>query len=425
MSLDDDKDPNQTDPLLPISAQDLDVEQASIESFAALEQRPFGGARATPPPPAHKGGRPSMEATKNPSRMDMLLEARSGRDLGREGQSNISFETNTKPGADTPTRGHHRKKSRHKKSNKVKNNAMMMNEILDTINISDKLDKPGDEGVFEGGFFAADQYSTADGFNAAAAVFADDPFGDSSDHSTSSSSLSTYGSMTSGGFTTSAHGHAPVARRMSRGRRFLNKIKKKMRKWNRNCWSPAKIGQFIVSVLWSSFFLWVGIPCLVAALIIHSPAIGNPSVSFLPEASVAWFLLFVTRQSLTLDIARICQWLVVDLFFSDARNGAVKLSGLHVTFFAIQSKEWPFILSAWAMLDLVLLFGNNNLIRVHWMKGLPYFDQTTSGAWILGSADCRQFFIAPWLVQVWLQQQKEWCFPFVLDGDSISISNPD
>jgi hypothetical protein len=114
--------------------------------------------------------------------------------------------------------------------------------------------------------------------------------------------------------------------------------------------------------------------------------LGNPNLEFMPgHASVAWWLIFVGRQCITLELARLTQWLLVDKIILGTRV-AVKCLGPLPTLYAIQAKGWPIMLALWAIADLFLLHGDNRF-QQHWFyfTGISIFKDANSGVYILTS----------------------------------------
>ena len=110
---------------------------------------------------------------------------------------------------------------------------------------------------------------------------------------------------------------------------------------------------------------------------------------FLNLCRVAWWLLFISRQCVTFELARLTQWLVIDVVLAfrprRATDGRIAYSSIF-TFFFLQSKGWPFWLQAWGIWDLLILRGDDPY-QHHWLywTGIELFTKTRSGVYILTS----------------------------------------
>ena len=142
----------------------------------------------------------------------------------------------------------------------------------------------------------------------------------------------------------SSYGSLAARRRIASRRKSTTKwrgVREKM------C-NPTYWFQTVWYLLRSSYFVTFGILAFVAAWFSFHVC-GNPTMNFLP-GTVSWWLNFVARQCLTLDFARILQFLVIDKVVLSLRV-AVRFLGPLVTLFIIQSKGWPFTLTAVRRID--------------------------------------------------------------------------
>jgi len=143
------------------------------------------------------------------------------------------------------------------------------------------------------------------------------------------------------------------------------------------CYS-AKFGLALAALAWVFFYY-----------------LGNPEPDFLPgQASIAWWLNFAARQCVTLDFARLIQWIVIDGLILTSRR-AVSLIGPLSSLVAINSKGWPFICMAWATIDLFALHGTHEF-QQHWLHftGIKFYMYSNSGLYVLGSAVYLRFLFA-------------------------------
>ncbi|CAB9529446.1 expressed unknown protein (Partial), partial [Seminavis robusta] len=128
---------------------------------------------------------------------------------------------------------------------------------------------------------------------------------------------------------------------------------------------PYRVATNCHDILVRSFFLWVGVPCLLASAVFYY-LLDNPVVTFLPgNITAAWWLLFATRQTVTLGIARLTVYVLVDGFMLGTRL-AVQTLGPLLTLIAATGKGWPLILSTWGVWNLVLMHGDHSFQR-NWM----------------------------------------------------------
>ena len=83
-------------------------------------------------------------------------------------------------------------------------------------------------------------------------------------------------------------------------------------------------------------------------------------------ASISWWLLFILRQLVLGSLAKATEFFFID-FLSIRSQFSVKLIGPWLTLFIMQSRGWPFLISAWGIYDLCLLSGANPKFSSHWM----------------------------------------------------------
>jgi hypothetical protein len=130
--------------------------------------------------------------------------------------------------------------------------------------------------------------------------------------------------------------------------------------------------------------MWVALPLFLAGIFLYYP-LGNPRFDFLPgEATLSWWCDFLGRQTLTMELARLTSWIVMELVVA-TRCGA-KLLGSHLTFFCLQGTGWPSVIAYWGIWDLLLLHGDNRF-QTHWLywTGWRIYSVANSGRYILKS----------------------------------------
>jgi hypothetical protein len=179
--------------------------------------------------------------------------------------------------------------------------------------------------------------------------------------------------------------YGSTVRDMRRARRKSRRFWRKIGRCCTECLHPVRILQRIVAIFESAHFLWLSLPLFAAAWILYY-YFGNPELDFMPgNATVSWWFNFLGRHLITLELARVTEWLVIDCFLLGSRF-TVQLFGPFLTLLAIQGKGWPFIIASWSMWDLLLLHGNNTF-QTHWLywTGWKIYSQGNSGSYILSS----------------------------------------
>lgn len=123
--------------------------------------------------------------------------------------------------------------------------------------------------------------------------------------------------------------------------------------------------------------------------------LGDPSPEFLPgKASISWWLLFIARQCLILDVARLAQWFFVDCIILNSRI-AVRILGPLPTLVVIQAKGWPFCAFAWAFIDLFAIHGTDHF-QQHWLywTGISLFSYGNTGVYLLNHPTYTRILLA-------------------------------
>ena len=107
------------------------------------------------------------------------------------------------------------------------------------------------------------------------------------------------------------------------------------------------------------------VPCFSIAYILFHYC-GNPTLPFLPgDSALSWWLIFMTRQLLTLQLAFATEYVLVEAIACRSPV-AIKLFGPLMTLFAMQAKGWPFLMASWATWDLLLLHGDHAFAK-NWL----------------------------------------------------------
>ena len=166
----------------------------------------------------------------------------------------------------------------------------------------------------------------------------------------------------------------------SRGWKALTKCFDRLRNGTLNWKSFGK--RFFDKIV-CSYLVFIGFPLFGLAWILFYQ-LGNPELDFLPgRARLSWWCNFLGRQVVTFELARLAQWLLLDLIIIRTRLAA-RLLGPLTIMSAIQAKGWPFLIVAWSCWDLLLLHGDNDF-QTHWFywTELAIYSSANSGSYIL------------------------------------------
>jgi len=126
----------------------------------------------------------------------------------------------------------------------------------------------------------------------------------------------------------------------------------------------------------SHIMAFLVIPCLsVAALLFYifdNPLAGNTNTS------ISWWMLFLgVRQPIIFELARVGEvfWVEIMALRSTGFNSVV---GPYISLAIIQSYGWPYILTFWAILDFVFLYGDYEFPRhwLFWQKKIDLFNSS-------------------------------------------------
>ena len=146
------------------------------------------------------------------------------------------------------------------------------------------------------------------------------------------------------------------------------KGRKQTRFWRRCC-APCSVfttlvvegfhaaGKYILKM-----YLYLIMPLIAVSAILFYIA-DNPIASL--DASYSWWLLFAVRHIITLLLAQITQFILIDYIALETRF-AVLFVGRLLTLMAVQAKGWPLILVIWSLWNFALNFGESSFSR-HWL----------------------------------------------------------
>ena len=131
------------------------------------------------------------------------------------------------------------------------------------------------------------------------------------------------------------------------------------------CLSPVNMLQWVLETILHSALL-IAISFFVIAWFLYYH-VGNPRLDFLPgRATLSWWLNFVGRHILLLELGRVIQFLLIDCIVLGTQF-TVKLLGPLTTIFFIQSKGWPFVVFSAGILAMLLLHGEHEF-QQHWVS---------------------------------------------------------
>ena len=143
-----------------------------------------------------------------------------------------------------------------------------------------------------------------------------------------------------------------------------------------------------------SLVMYIALPCFALAWVLFY-YVGNPTFDFLPDYAqrVSWWLNFLGRHILLMELSRFSQWIVLDVVILGTQI-SVKFFGPLVTLTAIQAKGWPFVMAAWGALAILLLQGDN-LFQMHWFHFTGWLIYTTkTGVEIISSNHYLRILVA-------------------------------
>jgi hypothetical protein len=157
------------------------------------------------------------------------------------------------------------------------------------------------------------------------------------------------------------------------------------RRFGRCCINSNAVITRTLTVLAKSYLLLVAVPLFLLAIVLYY-GVGNPPWNFVPgSAHSAWMVNFVGRQVVTFELARLAQWLLLDCLMLGSRIMSQWLGPI-MTMTAVQSRGWPFLVTAWAGWDMLILYGNGPF-QSHWLywTDIELYTIANSGQYILSS----------------------------------------
>ena len=129
---------------------------------------------------------------------------------------------------------------------------------------------------------------------------------------------------------------------------------------------PVRVLQNVHDILAMSYFWWIGVPCLVLSAFFYYLLDNPKALKILPEdTTIAVWLLLITRQSVTLGLAQLSVFIIVDGFLLGTHLG-VKTLGPLLTLAAERGNGWPLFMCTWALWNLVLIHGDT-AFQLNWL----------------------------------------------------------
>lgn len=171
-------------------------------------------------------------------------------------------------------------------------------------------------------------------------------------------------------------------RRKRNARKHIKKMYRQLRRLGR---SFIKFVSFLWQGIVTAYFAFAAIPMVVSAWILFYH-LGNPGFDFLPRTTtLSWWCNFFARQLLTLELARMTQFFLIDGLTLRTKF-TIKFGGPLTTLLMIQAKGWPFLLFAWGCVDLMILHGDDSF-AINWLywTGLQIYSPGVSGAYLINS----------------------------------------
>jgi hypothetical protein len=141
-------------------------------------------------------------------------------------------------------------------------------------------------------------------------------------------------------------------------------------------------------------FLYLMAPCLGIAAVLFYLA-GNPQGAY--NSSISWWFIYVVRLSITLLLAQLSQFLLIDFICLETRL-AVMAVGRMLTLMAVQAKGWPLICVLWVSWNLAILYGAR---QSHWLSMQDFFkifNEKNNGGDFLSSEAYRRVLGAAFVV---------------------------
>jgi hypothetical protein len=109
----------------------------------------------------------------------------------------------------------------------------------------------------------------------------------------------------------------------------------------------------------ASFFLLIPMICVAFILFYFA---GNPGT--FKGASYSWWCLFAIRLGITLTLARVTEFLLID-YIALETSLTVRFIGRMLTLMLIQAKGWPILCVFWGIWNFAMVHGEDRFAK-HW-----------------------------------------------------------
>lgn len=120
--------------------------------------------------------------------------------------------------------------------------------------------------------------------------------------------------------------------------------------------NPEECRKSLRRLLLDSGITYIVLPCMIVSFVLFY-WVSNIALDFMPgTAPLSWWLLFVARQVVTMELAMVLQHLVVE-GLALRTKWLVLAFGPLITLGVIQAKGWPLVAIFWSITDLCLLHG--------------------------------------------------------------------
>lgn len=168
----------------------------------------------------------------------------------------------------------------------------------------------------------------------------------------------------------------------------VRRLTVRKRKQERICCSWAAITSFFLGFVAHCWLLVFAALLAGLALLMYYHG-GNPSLDALPgDQSLCWWFNFVARQIVTLEMARVLKFLILDCLVLGVGTNA-RIVGPFTTLLSLRAQGWPFVLFVRGILDLLLIQGDNEF-QNHWLSFTGwtiYSLKENSGLYIIAGYD--------------------------------------
>lgn len=147
--------------------------------------------------------------------------------------------------------------------------------------------------------------------------------------------------------------------------------------------APVFVLKNIIYVRWvdikyyAQLYICFIVPTLaISALLFY--VLGNPEGPH--GASWSWWLNFIVRQAVSLLLAQITQFILIDFIVLETRV-AVWALGKLLTLLAIQAKGWPLLAVFWATWNFAFNHGNSRYAQhwLYWQSSIGMFNGRNTG----------------------------------------------